>query len=238
MNCRTFHRNLEDYLEDGLDFPGRFGVERHAQQCIGCGKVMADAQRLSQMACELKRVKAPANFEDSLLEEIGKRKLNRRFSLFRRLWIYGFDPFSWRKLALASAGSAVLLLGVLYAFNYSSFHYLTRTLHPLQTSIPQAAPSPKSAENSEVIAKDSLEKNRENKTVQSKFVEKKAPVPQRIEIAQQEEMIADQEEADYIEYLMMGPDKRPVTVRLPLPKEIRMQYGQPSEEYFLRNVSH
>jgi hypothetical protein len=237
MNCRTFHRNLEDYLEDGLDFPGRFGMERHSQQCIGCGKVIADAQRLGQMARELKRVKAPSNFEASLLEEIGKRKLNSRFTRFRRLWIYGFEPLSWRKPALASAGLAVLLLGVFYAFNYSYFHYLPRTSPPLQTSIPQAAPHPIAADRSEIIAKNSLEKNPENKTVQSKVRAQKAPAPQLIDIARQE-MIVDQEEADYIEYLMMGSDNRPVTVRLPLPKEIRMQYGQPNEEYFIRNVSH
>jgi hypothetical protein len=237
MNCRTFHRNLEDYLEDGLDFPSRFGMERHAQQCIGCGKVLADAQRLSQMARELKRVKAPSNFEDSLLEEIGKRELNRRFSLFRRLWIYGFEPLSWRKLALASFSFAVLLLGVFYAYNYSSFHFTGRPSPPLQTSIPKAAPHTITAENYEIIAKNSLEKSPENKTVQSKVIAKKAPEPHPIDIAQQE-MIADQEEADYIEYLMMGSDNRPVTVRLPLPKEIRMQYGQPDEEYFIRNVSH
>jgi hypothetical protein len=235
MNCRTFHRSLEDYLEDGLDFPGRFGMERHAQQCIGCGKVMADAQRLGRMVRELKRVKAPSNFEASLLEEIGKRKLT--FSRFRRLWIYGFEILSWRKLALASCSFAVLLLGAFYAYNYSSFHTASRPSPSLQTSIPQATPPAKTAKNSEIIVKNSLEKNPENRTVQSKIMEKKAPAPQPIEIAEQE-MIADQEEADYIEYLMMGPDNRPVTVRMPLPKEIRMQYGQPSEEYFIRNVSH
>ena len=40
MNCRTFQKNLEDYLADGLDFAGRFGMERHARQCISCGKEM------------------------------------------------------------------------------------------------------------------------------------------------------------------------------------------------------
>jgi hypothetical protein len=239
MNCRTFHRNLEDYLEDGLDFPGRFGMERHAQQCIGCGKVIADAQHLGRLARELERVKAPSNFEDSLLAEIGKRKMNRRFSRFRRLWIYGVEPLSWRKLAMASSGFAVLLLGVLYAYNYASFHSGNRPSPPLQTSIPQASPHTQAAENSEIVAKGSFEKSPENKAAQSKAIEKTAPASQPIEIAKEdEERIADQEEADYIEYLTMGPDNRPVTVRMPLPKEIRMQYSQPSEEYFIRNVSH
>jgi hypothetical protein len=43
-------------------------------------------------------------------------------------------------------------------------------------------------------------------------------------------------ETEYLEYQVAGPDNRPVTIRLP--KRIRMQYGQASEEYFIRNVSH
>ena len=46
------------------------------------------------------------------------------------------------------------------------------------------------------------------------------------------------QDMDYVEYLMPGPDSRPVRVRLPLPKIIPMNYGQMSEEYFIRNVSH
>jgi hypothetical protein len=235
MNCRTFHRNLEDYLEDGLDFPGRFGMERHAQQCIGCGKVMADAQRIGQMTRELKRVKAPSNFEEKLLEEIGKHKSNRRFSRFRRLWIYGFEPMPWRKLALGSASFAVLLLGLLFAFNHSFFRPLPHPKTPLQASTPPAAPLPKAETNPGIIAANSAEKNRGNKTAQK--APKKISEPQPMDIAQQQ-MLADQEEAGFIEYPVIGPDNRPVIIRMPLPKEIQMQYGQPSEEYFIRNVSH
>ena len=43
-------------------------------------------------------------------------------------------------------------------------------------------------------------------------------------------------ETEYVEHVLAGPDDLPITVRLP--KKIRMQYGQTSEEYFIRNVSH
>jgi len=236
MNCRTFHRNLEDYLEDGLDFPGRFGMERHAQQCIGCGKAMADAQRLGQMARELKRVKAPAGFEDSILGKIGNRKLNSRFSRFRRFWIYGFEQPSWRKLALASCSMAVLLLGVFYAFNRSIIEYSSPQAFQPQLYIPQASNSPKPAATP-AIARNSRATNRNNRAGQLKVANKQAAAPQPI-VTSPEEFFADHQEAAYIEYLMLGPDNRPVTVRMPLPKEIQMQYGQPSEEYYIRNVSH
>ena len=74
MDCRKFHGNFEDYLEGGLDFAGRFGMERHAQQCIVCGKKLAAAQRLRAMARELQRVQAPLNFESSVLNEIARIK--------------------------------------------------------------------------------------------------------------------------------------------------------------------
>ncbi len=90
MNCRTFHRTLEDYLEGGLDFSGRFGMERHARQCLSCGKEMSDAQRLHQMVSELQRVKAPSDFEASVLREIGMRKAHGRFSGFRSFWMLWF----------------------------------------------------------------------------------------------------------------------------------------------------
>jgi hypothetical protein len=60
MDCRKFHRDLEDYLEDGLDFSSRFGVERHAQQCIHCGKVLSNAQQLRRMTRQIEKVKAPS----------------------------------------------------------------------------------------------------------------------------------------------------------------------------------
>ena len=106
MDCKTFHKNLEDYLEDGLDFAGRFGMERHAQQCIGCGKDMADAQQIRRMVSELERVKAPDSFEASVISEIGKRKWDARSTGIRRFWIYGPEGPQWRKLALASSSLA------------------------------------------------------------------------------------------------------------------------------------
>jgi hypothetical protein len=43
-------------------------------------------------------------------------------------------------------------------------------------------------------------------------------------------------EPDYVELLVPGPDNRQILMRLP--KTIRMESGQSSEEHFIRNVSH
>ena len=114
MNCRTFHKCLEDYLEEKLDFAARFALERHARQCVHCERELASARDLSRMVHDLERVKAPANFETSVLNEIATRKIHRRFSLFRRLTAFDFDLAYWRKYALAVSGCIVLVLGIFY----------------------------------------------------------------------------------------------------------------------------
>jgi hypothetical protein len=237
MNCRTFHRKLEDYLEDGLDFPGRFGIERHAQQCIGCGKMMADAQQLGRMAHELKRVQAPLNFEASVLQEIANRKLNSRFARFRGLWIYRFELPSWRKLALSSVAMAVLLMGGVYAYNHSFIRFLRQPLPaPSHAAAPIISASPKT-ENPPMIAGNPRAETGATAAMESEMTKRSVPY-QPVDMAQ-EEIMDDLQESEYLEYLFKGPDNRPVTVRLPLPKEVQMQpHGQPSQEYFIQNVSH
>ena len=230
MDCRKFHKNLEDYLQGGLDFSGRFGIERHAQQCISCGKDLADAQRLSRMTGELLRVKAPLDFETSLLLEVGKRKSNGRFSFLHTTWLYGFDSFSWRKVALAGCGLAALALGAVYWPHHSP------GVAPLPASSYIAA-GPTAMVHTETekpvaAVHEPLTQRRQAPEPVRLKTESAPPQPAQQELSTEPE-IADTE---YKEYVMEGPDNRPVIVRLP--KMIRMQYSHPSEEYFIRNVSH
>jgi hypothetical protein len=238
MDCRRFHRSLEDYLEDGLDFPGRFGMERHAQQCISCGKDLSNAQRLQRMVRELDRVKAPANFESVVLHEIGKRKANTRFSGLRRFWIYGFEFPSTRRLALASSCLAVLAIGIFYVYPY----IIHRT-----TPKPFSAPPVVAQEPAKI---DKVEKKVElSPTIMTSVAAPVRPTPtEKPELsavkrvtqlhAVKPEQIADQEiiESDYLELQWIGPDNRPVRFRYPNMPHIR--YGQNPDEYFIRNVSH
>jgi hypothetical protein len=220
MDCRTFHLNMEDYLEDGLDFSGRFAMERHASQCIPCGKEMAGATELRRRMLELRRVKAPSNFESLVLVEIGKRRSHCRFSGIRSLWIYGFELPSWQKLVLAFSGMAILGLGIFYAFHRVS---------------PNPAPTPPwvSNESAKPAKMDAKTKDVPG-TRQPAVVE----APKAAEAVSSpgspgQEYLMDEEVTDteYLEYRVVGPDNRPVTIRLP-------KYNQPSEEYFIRNVSH
>src|SRR5437867_13402331 len=103
MDGRSFEKNLEDYLEGGLDFPGRFGMERHAQQCYVCGKGMATAQRLSALAKDIGHVSAPVNLEASVLARIHARDSR---SWLHDFWVYRFEGPSWRALALTALSMA------------------------------------------------------------------------------------------------------------------------------------
>jgi len=233
MDCRTFHQKLEDYLQDGLNFSGRFGMERHAQQCISCGKELADAQQLRRMVSELQRVKAPANFESALLKEIAAHKTHGRFWGIRKYWIYGFELPSWRKMAYASTAVAALALGIFYAFHQPNVDQVSNrpivVREPAGVSLQIKDVKPQLKPDADGISsKKPLKTERANltKKPQSKSLSAEQDVPQA----------RNAPDTDYVEYLLTGPDNYTVPVRLP--KRIPMRYSQMSEEYFIQNVSH
>ena len=225
MNCRAFQKNLEDYLQNGLDFAGRFGMERHARQCIHCGKEMADAQHLSRLVQGLERVKAPANFESSVLNEIGARKLRRTFLPFGRFMVFGFDVSAWRKYALAVSAIVALGLGSFYWYNHHA-------------SDPPQAPS-WTSNNPANLDLDALEYGNENSSANPALFQQ-GPVlrtdprfnPLRGELSVKYQT----SESDYGEYTIIGPDNLPMVI--PLPNTIKVEIHPPSEEFFIRNVSH
>jgi hypothetical protein len=215
---------LEDYLENSLDFSGRFGMERHAQQCIRCGKELSNAQKLTGLLSGIERVKAPADFELTVLDQIGKAKLNGRFSCLRRFLVFGFEFPSWQKLSLAASAFALLGFGWFFWAHRAAIEPVSEApqivINPVKRQ-PESSPAPVSAKP---VALEAEVTNPDTSVLSSDMVS---------EGFLQEQ---DNQDADYMEYRVPGPDNLPVTIRLP--KKIRMQYGQPSEEYFIRNVSH
>jgi anti-sigma factor RsiW len=225
MDCRKFHRNLEDYLQGGLDFTGRFGMERHARQCFGCGKDVADAQKLGQMARELGKVQAPDNFEAAVLARIQSRNATRR--RFRMPWIYRWEWLSWRSLAVGAAAAGVILVGVLIP--------LRQQKSPSIADPAVTAGDPPETPVAE--AQQPAVRRPSGRTSGSPL----AVSPRRIPPLTTEDASApiDAEpgdEAGFVEYMVPGPGDRPVIMRLP--RSVRMRYGPPTEEYFIRNVSH
>ncbi len=224
MNCQIFHKRLEDYLENGLDFAGRFAMERHAEHCVHCGRKLADAKKLGLMARELQRVEAPPGFESSVMNQIAARKLRRRSAGFGWLPGFGLESPPWRKLALTASCLVVLGFGVLYLYEQGGIRY------PLA-----GAPVPGTRSNPS-----------DTETVAGNHPDPSSAASLGYRVSIPEILVDEAEdglpvrfqanESDYGEYTALGPDDVPMII--PLPNTIRMQVGPPSEEFFLTNVSH
>ena len=236
MDCRTFQKNVETYLQGGLDFTGRFSIERHAQQCFICGKELTEAQTLGQKARELSRVCAPPNFEGAVLNRIHKENGRSRFWNMKRFWVYGFEWPSPLMMAAGVMSLAFLGLGALY-----SVGWLTRgdpsSSRFLATGEPAATPQmqgnaglgtfpPAGQEAASFEAKPAT------------AVPAASSLSRTSSIADENwaEIQAEPVDSEFMEYRVPGPGDRQLIMRLP--KTIRMKSGQPSEEYFIRNVSH
>jgi hypothetical protein len=230
MDCRTFHKNLEDYLQDGLDFAARFGMERHAHQCFDCGKKLADAQNLRRLAAGLARVKAPANFESRVSAAIAQRRTHGFFHRFRNYWSFSFEWPSWQRMAMATSALCVLGFGLFFAMHQE----IVQTAPPLtavKTLETPPAPEPQKNEPKEtpVIPASRTQTIAEIQKGMQKVSDSESQTP---------EVFQDQEtpRAESVDYLLVGPENQPAPDRMP--NRLYMRYGPPSDEYFIRNVSH
>jgi len=213
MDCRNFRNDLESYLQGGLDFAGRFAIERHAEQCFVCGREKEEAEKLGRAAREIGRVSAPPDFEATLLARIHARDvaaspLARAWGFFQYRW----DDLTWRRAALPAAGVAMLAVaGVGIAL------LVSRTPGAgSSTATAEAGPSGLETPASPVPAA---------------MIESRLPSTPALHSTDPQ---ADN--GDYVEYTVPGPGNRQLIMRLP--KTIRMRYAQQSEDYFIRNVSH
>jgi hypothetical protein len=224
-----FHKNLEDYLQDGLDFSHRFAIERHARECFSCRKDLAGAIELRRMALDIKQVKAPADFEIALLDKIGRCKAHSRLSVFRRIWFYGPDWLSWKKLMIASSSLAVLVLGIITASHWKAMN--------------SVLPPPIAVNHPDKEVKEKAEASIElPRAVANKLKSFSMPsirnTPKPVPVSLMGELDNSGVPApDYFRVVVAGSDVRPEPVRM-LPKKIRLQYIPASEEYFLYYVSH
>jgi hypothetical protein len=229
MDCRTFHRKLEDYLEDGLDFPARFGMERHAKQCFACEKEVQAALRLRQMARELRRVGAPADFEGSLMIRIQNEKPQRRFWRFEELWLYSFEGFSWRVAGVTALVTFLMVGSIFYVYlgagrgrsaaTQAAVGSLTNPTadRGVNAKLEAAGLSNPSAALSAVSALDVARASR--------FGVDNWATP-----------YAEPGDSDLVDILVPFASDRQLIMQLP--KTIRMRYAQPSREFYIRNVSH
>lgn len=235
MDCGAFHRNLEDYLEGSLDYSGRLSMERHGDQCFLCGQELAQAQELHSMASSLRSVKASEGFEAAVLQKIKTRGTCGQSWSACRDWIYGLEWGSWRRLALASSSLALLALAALILAYRSS-----PDRQQLSNMESDARPSGSLSE-AQFLPFISLPpvSGRTAMVETATAIESPTMIvsgPLDGDFSGGAGWRLESSDSEFVEYQIPGPDDRPTVVRLP--KTIRMRYGQPSEEYFIRNVSH
>ena len=229
MDCRTFHRKLEDYLEGGMDFPARFGMERHAKQCFACEKEVNTAIRLRQMTRDMRRVGAPADFEAALLARMQKERSKRSFQQVRDFLRYGFEGFSWR-VAGATALVTILVVGTL------GYIYLGGRTDPAASMRmenpglpgPDHGQTTVEAQTAGIVPGDAAALRGASAfdlVTGNRFGWDSWATP-----------YADPRDSEFVDILVPGPIGQQLIMQLP--RTIRMRYGQPSREYFIRNVSH
>jgi hypothetical protein len=239
MNCRTYRKNLEDYLEGGLDFPSRFGMERHAQECICCGKELSDAQKLRAMAHGLQRVSAPPDFEAKVLRRIHAEGRRDRFWSIAQNWTFGVIP-SPRILAFSASGLVVLAgLGFLISYRYP------QSSAPAESPVaairePAPSPTPQAIEGPELSAV-SVKSASVSKPSKRQEVAPLALIPRHSNgnnstLGNSEPVYAEAADQDVVGLPVPGPDSSQQIMLLP--KALKVRNEPPSEDYFIRNVSH
>jgi hypothetical protein len=240
MDCRTFRKKLEDYMEGGLDFPGRFGMERHAQQCICCGQDVSNAQKLRTMARELGRVAAPPDFESAVLRRIhaeGKRGL---FWNLKQYWLYRFSMPSRPLLAFGAPALAALVgLGL-----FISYRHIQNSSPAPMPAAAISRPEPSTPPQTNVNLQARQSQTTPASVATSPRKREMAPltlIPRHPDESYSAAdnvtpVYAEPADQDVIGLPVPGPDSSQRIMLLP--KALKVRNEPPSEEEFIRNVSH
>jgi|WetSurSiteA1Bulk_404760.scaffolds.fasta_scaffold34406_2 hypothetical protein len=240
MDCRTYRKNLEDYLEGGLDFPGRFGMERHAQECICCGKELSDAQKLRTMAHELRRVTAPPDFEAQVLRRIRAEGRRNPFWHFSQNWIHLFSMPSRRVLAFSASGLVILAgFGLFVSYrpqqnNAPAANPVAAISKPEPNAIPQTIASPQL--NAVPVKSASVAKpSKKQETAPLALIPRHSEGDDSA-LSNPEPIYAEAADQDVVGLPVPGLGSSQHIMLLP--KALKVRNEPSSEEYFIRNVSH
>ena len=200
-----------------------------------CGKELADADALRSKLRTITQVSAPPDFEAVVRNRIHRASNKSSSWRLRRAWrplaVWSSPPL------LASSLIILVLLGIGTLF---SFQWLSLSDRPPRTSSASsshtAAPAPQYPKDADSAAKLAIDVAAIELNAPSR-----EPTPSAVEnVSQVEEewspAMTGSPDPEFREYLVPGPGYRKLILRLP--DTIRMQYDQPSEEYFIRNVSH
>lgn len=102
MNCEAFSENIDAYIDGGLESAARLEMERHAEKCVPCMKMLEEARALKEMLAEMSEVDVP------LPAQAAWRRAVREEAKAKR------RPAAWtRSIASVAAALVVLVAGTI-----------------------------------------------------------------------------------------------------------------------------
>jgi hypothetical protein len=182
----------------------------------------------------LDQVKAPSDFEAQVHRRIQSRGLHRRPKL-RKFKYFWWDRTPLRSLAWGVAALALLVGGLFYSVHWISNGQNSpgpslSARNPVPEIVPVTQESRQPSVPASVVPRDVRSTAQKRlypmQALDSRFLLESDVPPWSIEPG----------DTEYFEYVLPAAGGQQLVMRLP--KTIRMRHGQPSEEYFIRNVSH
>jgi len=97
MNCEAFSENIDAYIDGGLESAARLEMERHAENCGPCMKLLEEAKALKEMLAEMSEVDVPLPAQAAWRRAVREEARTKR------------KPSAWTK-SIASAAAALVVL--------------------------------------------------------------------------------------------------------------------------------
>jgi hypothetical protein len=152
------------------------------------------------------------------------------------LWDYAVDQISLRAMAAGAAAMVLVGIGIFIFVHPDQYRPPSMVQRGDQSAAPVAAIDSSTARAPVPVNAGSAANGATADILNPKIVPIGGP---RSRFSLADDWTAgflDPADLGFLEYPVPGPGDRQLIMRLP--KSIRVRYGQPSEEYFIRHVSH
>jgi hypothetical protein len=227
MKCRTFEKQLQDYLDSILEDVQTEEMKQHASSCSACSGLLRRWIRTSEAVRSLPQVESQPDLEIVLRRRLKNEKTPGHW-------------FSWVFVPkLAYQMISVGLLGVAIG---SAVFYLFQPTEPTETQV--AAPIHKSEEAgiSKPLPPSSIPK--ESRSAERGAYPVGIPVASGMpesafdptEVNWSSEAFLRDPNGEYVEYLLKGTGQEEILVRMP--KVIRVRPPVENDQGYFRYISH
>ena len=123
MNCKEAQSRLQSFLDGELEVAILHRMRAHLEQCAECGALKRDFERLTELARETPKVRAPENFSSRLQEQTGIRGPGRT------RWDWQGTPLAW------GAAAAIFALLAVSSVFYPGYHRRAKLPRSIAASV-------------------------------------------------------------------------------------------------------